>query len=655
MKKRLFFGLLFIIFFTTSVLAQRVGIPLTSQSTFDVSGSLAVLVCSWAAVAILLIKVRHVDHQYRNGVYLSALLLTICGLLFLMRIISWKIPDGIENGLMFVLAAVLIGAAIGLVRFFSRLPRDKNSLENEKDIYQRAAELRDLNQKLELEIESRKIAEREVAKREKRFRALIENIHDGIVLNDEHSNVLYQSPSVTRILGYMLEERRGKPVLNYVHEQDKQLFLRLYEELATMPGQPIKFQFRVRHQHGHYVWLEGVVTNMLHDRNVNGYVANYRDISERKQAEEKLGQERYLLRTLIDNLPVYIYIKDLELRHVINNKANVELIGAQSEEETLGKTVLDYFDSDVVQKFMDADRQVLSTGKPIIDLEEEIINQRGEKRWLLTSKIPLMENQEVVGLIGISRDITDRKNAEIVLTELNASLATQAEKLTASNAELERFAYIASHDLQEPLRMVRSFLQLLKKRFESQMDSEAREYIDFAVDGAERMKTLITDLLEYSRLGVVSERRELIDTNNLLQRTTEVMRPSLEAAAVRLTVNILPSVIGVRTQLSQVFQNLIGNAIKYRSEDQPYIVVDGTEDETHWIFSVADNGIGIDPRFVDKIFEIFQRLHPEGKTKGAGIGLAICKRIVEAHGGRIWVDTVEGSGSTFYFTLRKPG
>lgn len=619
------------------------------------SADMAITAISWASAFALLVFARGNKMPLsRRGVNLVTLLFVTVGAFFLIRQTTTFLTVPIGIAVVFALTVLLVIIAVGLVKFFIQLSRNTDSADLEKLVDHRTAELTELNRRLELEIESRKIAEKEVAKREKRFRLLIENITDGIVLNDEHSNVIYQSPSVTRILGYTLDERKGQPVLNYVHEDDKARFLKLYEELAATPGQPLSFQFRFRHREGHYIWLEGVVTNLLHDRNVNGYIANYRDISERKAAEEKLSQERYLLRTLIDNLPVYIYIKDTELRHVVNNKANVELIGAKTEKETLGKTVLDYFRADEAKTFMEADQQVLSSGKPIIDLEEKIINKSGEERWLLTSKIPLIENNTVVGLIGISRDITDRKHAELVLQDLNKSLTTQAEKLAASNAELERFAYVASHDLQEPLRMVRSFLHLLKRRFEDQIDSEANQYIDFAVDGAERMKQLITDLLEYSRLGAVHEKREELDTNTLVQRTAEIMRPAMAEAGLRLTVNMLPSIVAAKTQISQVFQNLISNAIKYRSEEQPYIVIDGREEATHWLFTVSDNGIGIDPRFVDKIFEIFQRLNPDGQRQGAGIGLAICKRIVEGHGGRIWVESTEGAGSTFYFTIHKP-
>lgn len=591
--------------------------------------------------------------KFRSILVLFILFIVACGSTHLMdAAIFWWPAYRVSALLRLFTAIVSVTTVIALIKITPRILQLRSPETLEKLVEARTAELSALNQRLQLEIESRKIAEKEVAKREKRFRALIENISDGIVLNNEKSVVLYQSPSVSRILGYTFEDRQGEPVIDYVHEADKAGFTKLYEDLAQLPGQPLRFEFRVKHKQGHYIWLEGVVTNLLHDRNVNGYVANYRDISHRKIAEEKLRNERYLLRTLIDNLPDYIYIKDTQLRHVINNKANVELIGAASEEETLGKTVMDYFDPAIAMEFMQADRRVLEHGQPILDLEEKIVGHLNEVRWLLTSKIPLKDDNKVIGLVGISRDITERKKAELLLKELNASLAIQASKLEASNTELERFAYVASHDLQEPLRMVRSFLQLLKKKYDASLDAEAHQYIDIAVDGAERMKQLIMDLLDYSRVGFVTEKFEQVDMNEVVQKALHYMQEQVRALNATVKVDSLPTITGIGTQLGQVIQNLISNALKY-SNQSPVVYITCKEETENWQFSVQDNGIGIDSRFFEKIFVIFQRLHTQSEKRGTGIGLAICKKIIEGHGGKIWVESQAGAGSTFHFTIAK--
>jgi two-component system CheB/CheR fusion protein len=250
-------------------------------------------------------------------------------------------------------------------------------------------------------------------------------------------------------------------------------------------------------------------------------------------------------------------------------------------------------------------------------------------------------------------DITDRKRQEEQLRLLNTDLGKRAGELAASNAELERFAYIASHDLQEPLRMVSSFLQLLQRRYKGQLDQKADQYIHYAVDGAERMKALIMDLLEYSRVGSGKDSFEAVDTAVVMQEVGDVFREKIIAARAKVEIDPLPVVWGDKMQLMQLFQNLLSNALKYHSDRLPSIRIKASEEAGQWLFSVADNGIGIDPQFFDKIFIIFQRLHNKSDYSGTGIGLAICKKIVERHGGRIWVESRPGEGSTFYFTINK--
>ena len=250
-------------------------------------------------------------------------------------------------------------------------------------------------------------------------------------------------------------------------------------------------------------------------------------------------------------------------------------------------------------------------------------------------------------------DITDRRKYELQLQRLNADLAKRAAELATSNAELERFAYIASHDLQEPLRMVSSFLQLLQKKYNGHLDSKADQYIHYAVDGAERMKALIMDLLEYSRVGTGQESFGLVDTGIVMQEVGDIFREKIIAARAEVDIGPLPVVFGDKVQVTQLFQNLLSNALKYHSDEPPVIRIRAKEQPASWLFSVEDNGIGIDSQFFDKIFIIFQRLHNKNDYSGTGIGLAICKKIVERHGGKIWVQSAPREGSTFYFTIHK--
>ena len=232
-----------------------------------------------------------------------------------------------------------------------------------------------------------------------------------------------------------------------------------------------------------------------------------------------------------------------------------------------------------------------------------------------------------------------------------ASLRRATLELQRSNAELEQFAYVASHDLQEPLRMVTSYLQLLERRYKEHLDQDAEEFIGFAVDGASRMQTLIQDLLTYSRVGTRGAAFEPTDCDAVLVRVLTNLEVAIEESGAEISHGGLPNVSLDASQLSQLLQNLIGNAIKFRGDNPPCIRVEAEQRGHEWLFAVRDNGIGIDPRHGERIFQVFQRLHGIGQYPGTGIGLAVCKKIVERHRGTIWVESQEGAGSTFYFTI----
>jgi signal transduction histidine kinase len=262
----------------------------------------------------------------------------------------------------------------------------------------------------------------------------------------------------------------------------------------------------------------------------------------------------------------------------------------------------------------------------------------------------------------IFQEMGQRRRAEEEVRSLNvdleqrvanrtAELAERAKDLARSNGELQQFAYVASHDLQEPLRMVASFTQLLAKRYSDKLDDDAREFINYAVDGAKRMQTLISDLLSYSRVGTQGKAFELVHCDAVLDRVLKSLQLAIEDTGAVITREPLPAVAGDSIQLTQLFQNLLTNAIKFHGKKPPLVQISTENNGSMWKIAVRDNGIGISPEHADRIFVIFQRLHTKTEYPGTGIGLAICKKIVERHGGRIWVEASPGGGSTFFFTI----
>ena len=265
---------------------------------------------------------------------------------------------------------------------------------------------------------------------------------------------------------------------------------------------------------------------------------------------------------------------------------------------------------------------------------------------------------------GVGFDVTELKQAEQFVIEARDSLERKVQErtlelqtanaeLARSNAELEQFAYVASHDLQEPLRTITNFTELLAKRYKDGLDEKAKGYINFIVESAKQMQLLISDLLTYSRVGVRPKPFTRVSTDAVVKTVLRRLQKTITDSEAEIVCDPLPTVLADETQLVELFQNLIANAVKFRSKLPPRVRVTAKSGESEWQFSVADNGIGIDRRHMDRIFVLFQRLHTHDEYEGTGIGLALCKKIVERHGGRIWVESTPGQGSTFFFTISK--
>jgi PAS domain S-box-containing protein len=387
-------------------------------------------------------------------------------------------------------------------------------------------------------------------------------------------------------------------------------------------------------------FVDGALTRELLDR----------ERSERASLEQKLLAAETQYGTLIEQIPAVIYTQEVDEsdnpKAVTYISRRVEdMLGYSPEEEMADpEHWIHKLHPDDREWVIAEDERTDRTGDPF-SVEYRQIAKDGSVVWIRDEAV-LVRDPDGRPLYwqGVQYDVTESKEA-------SAELERQARELERSNEELEQFAYIASHDLQEPLRMVSSYTQLLARRYGDKLDEDAREFIGYAVDGAERMHTLINDLLRFSR--VETRGREFVPTDLgwVLEAALANLRVAVEESGAQVTWDAMPTVRGDEVQLVQLFQNLVGNAIKFRREEPPRVHVGVRKEGAWWEISVRDNGIGIDEPYVDRIFVIFRRLHGKSEYQGTGIGLAICKKIVERHGGRIWVESRPGVGSTFLFTL----
>jgi light-regulated signal transduction histidine kinase (bacteriophytochrome) len=308
----------------------------------------------------------------------------------------------------------------------------------------------------------------------------------------------------------------------------------------------------------------------------------------------------------------------------------------------------------ILEDFSAEKERLADTQKAVLNILEDFSAEKTRLEATQKAILNILEdfdaekNKVESANVELRREVAERRQAELALMQKTIELGR-------SNAELEQFAYVASHDLQEPLRMVSSYVQLFEKRYRGQVDEQADKYIHYAVEGARRMQLLIGGLLEYSRMGRQDVEPTEVSAEIPLEQALSNLRSAIEEASAEINHDPMPMVIAEPAQLSQVFQNLIGNAIKFRRRDVPpkiHVTVD--TDVSPYVFSVRDNGIGIAPEYAERVFVIFQRLHTRAEYPGTGIGLSICKKVVERHGGRIWIESTLGEGATFHFTLPAP-
>jgi PAS domain S-box-containing protein len=368
-----------------------------------------------------------------------------------------------------------------------------------------------------------------------------------------------------------------------------------------------------------------------------------KEMADRTRTQEELTLTLARLTGLLDALPDLVHFKDIEGRFILVNKTYQQFLGV-GQEDILGKSVDQLVPADLAAQARSADEEVYQR-RESLHSEEMTVGKKGEPVFFDTIKFPVFDDRgQALGLGGVSRDITDRKNSDEAISERTAALER-------ANRELEHFAYVASHDLREPLRKISNFTELLANRYKGKLDEKADKYIWYVVDGAQRMERLIDDLLTYSRAGRTELQLETTSVDHELNKTLADLEMLVRETGAEVISAPLPVVKADSTQLRRVLQNLIANAVKFRGQEAPRIHVSAEKRNSEWVFSIRDNGIGFDPEQSDRIFALFQRLHTRTEYPGTGIGLAVCKKIVERHGGRIWAESEPGKGSVFCFTL----
>lgn len=504
----------------------------------------------------------------------------------------------------------------------------------------------------QLDITDRKHLEQALLESEGKFKVLAEKSLVGIYLIQDEV-FKYTNPRFAEIFGYSSYEPTGKRWEELVFHQDIPLVKENIRKRDSGEADAIHYDFRGLSKDGTIKYIDLYGARILYQGRP-AVMGSLLDITDRKLLEQALRKSEEQYRLLAENMNDLIWIADPHSRKYLYASPSVERLLGYSREEFMNtplEKILTPASLTLARENLTKVMESVAAGRPVDTppLELEYVQKDGATIWTdVVYSLIFNDSGAVAAVQGVTRDITKRKQAD-------EELARKAAELARSNAELEQFAYIASHDLQEPLRMVASFTELLARRYKGKLDSDADEFIAFAVDGANRMKQLINDLLAYSRVGTKAKPFAPTDCRDVFERALDNLTLTIQEHGATVKAGHLPTVMADAVQLTQLFQNLIANAVKFHGPEPPLIVVMAEKHDDEWVFSVQDNGIGIDSPFFERVFAVFQRLHGQKDYPGTGMGLAICRKIVERHGGRIWVESELGKGATFYFTMPSRG
>ncbi|WP_143960960.1 PAS domain S-box protein [Litoribacter populi] len=487
------------------------------------------------------------------------------------------------------------------------------------------------------DITERKNYELELEASNKRVTDTLESIQDGFYALDDNYIVTFWNKEAEKLLYRTKDEIIGTKLWDHFPEASKLAFFDSYEQVKNT-GIPKRFEEFFPPLNA---WF-GVSVFPAE----GGLTVYFKNITKEKYAERELLK----FKKVIENSQEAIGIINLNPKSIyLNPTFEKDLKMSSKELEEYGEVKL-YADSKKGEKVFER----LLNGE-FLKEEAELLSKVGESLHYSLSAGPIYnDNGELMAIYGIHADISERIKNEQRLKELNRELENHSRELALSNSELEQFAYVASHDLQEPLRMVTSFLNQLERKYNDLLDEKGKKYIYFAVDGAKRMRQIILDLLEYSRVGRMEDKVEDVNLNVIIDEIQTLHRQQIAETHAEIQTQSLPTIIAPKAPIRQVFHNLINNGLKYHSpKNKPLIQIRVSEDEDSYEFAIQDNGIGFNSEYRDKIFIIFQRLHQREEYSGTGMGLAVTKKIIENLNGKIWVESEEGKGSTFYFTIPK--
>jgi PAS domain S-box-containing protein len=466
---------------------------------------------------------------------------------------------------------------------------------------------------------------------EERLRTYVDNSPVAVFVADREGRYVDANPAACRMLGYSRDELLALSIADVSVREEEVDPMAAFEELKDQGRMSREMVLQRKDGSSVPVRLEAVA---LHGGRFMGQCV---DITEAKERTRQLQVANFAL----DSATIGVSMADLEGRHAYCNEAFLRMWGFQDESEILGRPIMETWrDQGVVEQALQV---AMSSGV----FKGEMVARRVDGSTFdayVEGHLVRDEQGAPVCLMAFIMDITRRKRRE-------AELASLLDELRRSNEDLQQFAYVASHDLQEPLRVIAGFTQLLARRYQGRIDQDADDFIGYVVDGVERMQGLIEDLLAYSRVHTQGRTPAPVDLNEVAARTLDALSRSFEESEAHVVLEELPTVPADDRQLGQLFQNLLHNAVKFRGERPLEIRVSCRPEPGGWMVEVRDNGLGVDPEYAGKVFDVFKRLHSRNDYPGTGIGLAICKRIVERHGGRIWVEPAEGGGSAFRFTL----